>query len=137
MIEPTYTKSLRKLVVAALVGIGIVGTVAAQTPSVSTVYVAPVPGSWVEDRPKTYEYVRLFVGPGRAGREECRGRVLPVGTPTATSYVAWFEYQPGKGHSVLLWDSNGHLLYDNSAVSSSGNIVKDVCEAIQELKQTP
>ena len=89
------------------------------------VFVAPISDFAPDDDegPTRYEYVTNF------DREECQG-VLPTSREDLADFTAWFEFE-GR-HFVLLWDAQGNLVYSRGGVRSSGNIVKDVCNAVRE-----
>ncbi len=55
---------------------------------------------------------------------------MPTSREDLADFTAWFEFEGS--HYVLLWDAQGDLIDSRRAVLSSGNIVKDVCDAIWE-----
>ena len=88
------------------------------------VFVAPIADFALgDDGPTRHEYVMHF------RRGECDG-IVPTSREDLADFTAWFEFEGS--HYVLLWDQHGDLVGSRRAVLSSGNIVKDICNAIQE-----
>ena len=88
------------------------------------VFVAPITDFALgDDGPTRHEYVTHFE------RRECSG-IVPTSREDLADFTAWFEFE--ESHYVLLWDAQGNLIGSRRAVLSSGNIVKDVCNAIRE-----
>ena len=88
------------------------------------VFVAPIADFALgDDGPTRHEYVMHFQ------RRECNG-IVPTSREDLADFTAWFEFEGS--HYVLLWDAHGNLIGSRRAVLNSGNIVKDVCNAIRE-----
>lgn len=98
------------------------------TPGQVRIFVAPISDFSPDDSegPTRHEYVTNF-----QRRKECDG-ILPTSREDLADFTAWFEFE-GR-HSVLLWDAHGNLVYSEDGVRSSGNIVKDVCNAIRHTR---
>lgn len=88
------------------------------------VFVAPITDFALgDDGPTRHEYVMHFQ------RRECNG-IVPTSREDLADFTAWFEFEGS--HYVLLWDAQGNLIGSRRRVLNSGNIVKDVCDAIRE-----
>ena len=88
------------------------------------VFVAPIADFALgDDGPTRHEYVTNFQ------RRECNG-IVPTSREDLADFTAWFEFEGA--HYVLLWDAHGNLVGSRRAVLNSGNIVKDVCNAIRK-----
>ncbi len=88
------------------------------------VFVAPIADFALgDDGPTRHEYVMHFQ------RRECNG-IVPTSREDLADFTVWFEFEGS--HYVLLWDAEGNLIGSRRAVLNSGNIVKDVCNAIRE-----
>ena len=95
---------------------------AAQAPY--RVFVAPIADFALgDDGPTRYEYVMHFQ------RRECTG-IVPTSREDIADFTVWFEFEGA--HYMLLWDAQGNLIGSRRAVLNSGNIVKDVCDAIRD-----
>ncbi len=88
------------------------------------VFVAPIADFALgDDGPTRHEYVMHFQ------RRECRG-IVPTSREDLADFTVWFEFEGS--HYVLLWDAQGDLIGSRRGVLNSGNIVKDVCNAIRD-----
>ena len=88
------------------------------------VFVAPIADFALgDDGPTRHEYVMHFE------RRECNG-IVPTSREDLAHFTAWFEFEGS--HYVLVWDAQGNLIGSRRAVLNSGNIVKDVCNAIRD-----
>ena len=87
-------------------------------------FVAPIADFALgDDGPTRHEYVMHFE------RRECNG-IVPTSKEDLADFTAWFEFEGS--HYVLVWDAQGNLIGSRRAVLNSGNIVKDVCNAIRD-----
>ena len=88
------------------------------------VFVAPIADFALgDDGPTRHEYVMHFQ------RRECRG-IVPTSREDLADFTVWFEFEGS--HYVLLWNAQGDLIGSRRGVLNSGNIVKDVCNAIRD-----
>ena len=83
------------------------------------------------DAPTTHAYVTEFF----RQRSGCRSLVVPLGG--LASYIAFFEFRSGEGHSVLVWGSRpelstfSELLHETSGEQTIADIVRNVCDFIK------